>query len=191
MNKYKILIDCDPGHDDAIMLLIAALNDNFDIIGVSSCSGNQTVEKTALNTSNLLHYFNREDIPIAIGSPTPILRPTRVCAEIHGESGLDGFIFPNYNHQYVPESGCDFIINKLLENEDVTVIATGPLTNVGMAIKKNPSICSHIKEIVLMGGSTTDGNITKEAEFNILVDPEAADICFRCDVPIRMFVQRL
>ena len=186
MSKQKIFIDCDPGHDDAIALLLACYSDELDLIGVSTCSGNQTVEKTALNASNLLHFFNREDIPLAIGNKTPIIRPSRICPEIHGESGLDGFDFPKYEHHYSELSGVDLIIKKLLENEDVIMVTTGPMTNLGLAINKNREILKHIKTIVLMGGSTEEGNITKEAEFNILVDPEAADICFKSGVPIRM-----
>lgn len=186
MKKRKLYIDCDPGHDDAIMLLIAAYCKEFDIIGVSSCSGNQTIEKTSTNLSNLLQFFSRNDIPISMGHKTPIVRETRICPEIHGESGLDGYTFPKYEHNYVKQEACDFIIEKLLENDKVTVITSGPMTNLGLAITKNREILSHIDQIVLMGGSTKEGNITKEAEFNILVDPEAADICFNSGVKLRM-----
>lgn len=186
MSKKKLLIDCDPGHDDAIMLLISCFQDEYEIIGVSSCSGNQTIEKTSLNASNLLNYFGRDDIPLSIGSSTPIIRKPRICAEIHGETGLDGFDFPSYNHKYEKIPACDFLIEKLLANEEVTIITSGPMTNLGLAIRKNKEILKHIKEIVLMGGSTGEGNMNKYAEFNILVDPEAADICFSSGVPIRM-----
>ena len=108
------------------------------------------------------------------------------CPEIHGESGLDGFTFPVYEEKYDKRDGYQLIEDTLLENEDVIVVVTGPMTNLALAINHNPNILSHIKEIVLMGGSTGEGNITKAAEFNILVDPEAADICFRAGVPMRM-----
>lgn len=186
MNKKKIFIDTDPGHDDAIMLLIACYAKEFDILGVSSCSGNQTIEKTTNNLNNIMHFCHREDVPIAIGHPTPIKRKTRICAEIHGESGLDGYTFDKYDTHYESLEACDFIIKTLLGNEHVTVFTLGPMTNLGLAISKNKEILSHIDEIVLMGGSTGEGNITKEAEFNILVDPEAADICFNSGVKIRM-----
>lgn len=182
----NLLIDCDPGHDDAIMLLICAFQKKYNILGVTSCSGNQTIEKTSLNASNLLNYFGRNDIPISCGNSTPILRKPRICAEIHGESGLDGFDFPKYKHEYHKLPACDFIIEKLAQNKNVTVITSGPMTNLGMAIKKNPEICKNIKEIVLMGGSIGEGNMNKYAEFNILVDPDAADICFKSGVPLRM-----
>lgn len=186
MNKINLLIDCDPGHDDAVMLLIACFADKYNILGISSCSGNQTIEKTTNNINNLVHYFNRTDIPLSMGHPTPMYRETRICPEIHGESGLDGFEFPKYNTNYEKLEACDFIIEKLLNNEHVIVITSGPMTNLGLAIQKNKEIVKHIDKIVLMGGSTGEGNITKAAEFNILVDPEAADICFRSGAKLQM-----
>lgn len=186
MFKQKILLDSDPGHDDAIAILLASYSERLDLIGVTTCSGNQTIEKTSRNALNLLNYFDRYDVPIAKGHPTPIKREPRICAEIHGETGLDGFIFPKYEDRFEKEEACVFLINKLLENNDVVVVTTGPMTNLGLAIRKNPEIKSHIKEIVFMGGSTNEGNITKAAEFNILVDPEAADICVNSGIPLRM-----
>ena len=109
-----------------------------------------------------------------------------ICPEIHGESGLDGFIFPNYEEKYDSREGYQLIIDTLLSNEHVTVVTTGPMTNLAKAILHNREILKHIDEIVLMGGSTGKGNITEYAEFNILVDPEAADICFKSGVPLRM-----
>lgn len=186
MIRQKILMDSDPGHDDAIALLLASFSEKVELIGVTTCSGNQTIEKTSQNALNLLNYFSRYDVPIAKGSPTPMIRETRTCAEIHGESGLDGFTFPKYEDRYEDKSACDFLIEKILANKEVIVITTGPMTNLGLAIKKNRSILNNIKEIIFMGGSTGEGNITKEAEFNILVDPEAADICMTSGVPLRM-----
>ncbi|MCQ2802388.1 MAG: nucleoside hydrolase [Bacilli bacterium] len=186
MKKINLLIDCDPGHDDAIMLLIACHSDLFNIIGISSCSGNQTIEKTSTNINNLVHLFNRTDIPLAKGHLTPMYRETRICPEIHGESGLDGYNFPLFDTYFDEKEACDFIIEKLLNNDDVVVLTSGAMTNLGLAIQKNKTIVNHIKKIVLMGGSTGEGNITKAAEFNILVDPEAADICFKCGAPLQM-----
>lgn len=182
----KLLIDCDPGHDDAIMLVIACFQRKYKILGATSCSGNQTIEKTTKNLSNILNFCNRSDIKIAQGSATPIVREPRICAEIHGESGLDGYTFPKYELKLESDNACDFIIKNLKENKNVTIITSGPMTNLGLAIKKDPTICKSIKEIVLMGGSLGEGNITKEAEFNILVDPEAADICFKSGVKLKM-----
>ena len=183
--RQKILLDCDPGHDDAIALLIASYSDKLDLIGVSTCAGNQTIEKTSKNALNLLNFFNK-DLKVAKGETNPIKRKIRTCPEIHGESGLDGFDFPTYKEEYDSRPAYQFIIDKVLENPGIIVVTSGPMTNLALAISKNPSITKNIKEIILMGGSTGEGNITKEAEFNILVDPEAADICFKSGVPLRM-----
>ena len=185
MSKQKIILDCDPGHDDAIALLLSCYSDKLDLLAVTTAAGNQTIEKTSKNALNLLNFFNKH-IPIAKGSSTPIRRKILTCPEIHGESGLDGFTFPVYEERYDSRKGYQLIEDTLQENEDVVVVVTGPMTNLALAINHNPNILSHVKEIVLMGGSTGEGNITKAAEFNILVDPEAADICFRAGVPMRM-----
>ena len=185
MTKQNIILDCDPGHDDAIALLLSCYSEKLNLLAVTTCSGNQTIEKTSKNALNLLNFFHK-NVPLAKGNPTPLARKVLTCPEIHGESGLDGYTFPKYKEKYDSRKGYQLIIDTLLENDDVTVVTTGPMTNLALAIKHNKEILKHIKEIVLMGGSTTDGNVTKAAEFNILVDPEAADICFRAGVPMRM-----
>lgn len=185
MNKQKIILDCDPGHDDAIALLVACYSTKYDLIGVSTCAGNQTIEKTSRNANNLLRFFN-SDIKVAKGESNPIKRNVKICPEIHGETGLDGYDFPLYKEKYDSRPAYQFIIDTVKKNKGIIVITTGPMTNLALAISKCPSITKNIKEIVLMGGSTGEGNITKEAEFNILVDPEAADICFKSGVPLRM-----
>ena len=185
MNRTKIILDCDPGHDDAFALLLSCYSEKLDLLAVTTCAGNQTIEKTSKNALNLLNYFNKK-VPLAKGSSVPLVRPILTCPEIHGESGLDGFIFPSYKEEYDSRKAYQLIIDTLLENENVTMVTTGPMTNLALAIQHNPSILSHIKEIVLMGGSLKEGNMTKHAEFNILVDPEAADICFKSGVPLRM-----
>ena len=186
MSKRKIILDCDPGHDDAIALLLSCYSDELDLLAVTTCAGNQTIDKTSKNALNLLNFFNKSDIPLARGSTTPLVRKIMTCPEIHGESGLDGFTFPLYKEQYDVREGYQLIIDTLLHNEDVTVVTTGPMTNLALALTHNSRIKKHIKEIVLMGGSTGEGNITKAAEFNILVDPEAANICFTSEIPLRM-----
>ncbi len=186
MTKTNIILDCDPGHDDAIALLLSCYSEKLNLLAVATCAGNQTIDKTSRNALNLLNFFNKSDVPLAKGSSHPLEREIQTCPEIHGESGLDGFTFPLYKEKYDYRKGYQLIIDTLLENEDVTVITTGPMTNLALAILHNPKITKNIKEIVLMGGSTTEGNITKAAEFNILVDPEAANICFTSGVPLRM-----
>lgn len=186
MKRRNIILDCDPGHDDAIALLLCCYSDKLNLLALTTAAGNQTIEKTTRNANNLLHFFNSQNIPLAMGASSPLVRPIQTCPEIHGESGLDGFDFPLYEEHYDKREGYQLIIDTIKENDDVTVITTGPMTNLAKAIKADPSIAKNIKEIVLMGGSTTEGNITKAAEFNILVDPEAADICFSSGVPLRM-----
>lgn len=185
MPKQKIIIDCDPGHDDAIALLIASFCDDYELIGVTTCAGNQTIDKTSRNALNLLKFFNK-NVPLAKGSENPLERKILTCPEIHGESGLDGYIFPNYKEEYDTREAYQLLCDLILANPGVIMVTTGPMTNLALAIKHNNNILKNIKEIVLMGGSTTEGNITKAAEFNILVDPEAADICFKSEVPLRM-----
>lgn len=185
MNKQRIILDCDPGHDDAIALLVACYSTKYDLIGVSTCAGNQTIDKTSRNANNLLRFFD-SDILVAKGESNPIKRKVKTCPEIHGETGLDGYDFPIYKEEYDSRPAYQFIIDTINKNKGIIVITTGPMTNLALAISKCPSITKNIKEIVLMGGSTGEGNITKEAEFNILVDPEAADICFKSGVPLRM-----
>ena len=185
MRKQNIIIDCDPGHDDAIALLIASYSHKLNLLGVSTCAGNQTIDKTSKNALNLLNFFDKK-ILVAKGETNPIARKVKTCPEIHGESGLDGYTFPKYEEKYDSRKAYQFIIDTVLANPGIIAITTGPMTNLALAIKNRPEITKNIKEIVLMGGSTGEGNITSEAEFNILVDPEAADICFKSGVPMRM-----
>ena len=185
MTKQKIIIDCDPGHDDAIALLIASYSNKLELLGVSTCAGNQTIDKTSKNALNLLNFFD-SNIKVAKGESDPIARKVKTCPEVHGESGLDGYTFPKYKEVYDSRKAYQFIIDTVMANPDIIAVTTGPMTNLALAIKHNPEITKNIKKIVLMGGSTKAGNITPEAEFNILVDPEAADICFSSGVPLRM-----
>ena len=185
MDKRKIILDCDPGHDDAIAILLAGSSNLIELLGISVVSGNQTVDKTARKAYNVSRFLGI-NVSIAIGSEKPLIREKLNCGEIHGESGLDGFDFPKYEYRYDDRDGPDFIIKTCLNNNKVTVVTTGPMTNLAKALIKNPSIKGRIEEIILMGGSTTDGNLTKYAEFNILADPDAAAICFRSGIPMKM-----
>ena len=181
----KVIIDCDPGHDDAVALILAIKNPNIDVLGVTIESGNQTLEKTANNANNILNFLG-SDITFALGASKPLNRDNLICPEIHGESGLDGYIFPKYKSNYIFEHATDFIIKTCLENDKVTILTCGPLTNVALAILKDKNILTHIDEIISMGGSTGEGNMSPYAEFNILCDPEAADIVFNSGVKIKM-----
>lgn len=183
--KIKVIMDSDPGHDDAVAIMLAGKSPKIQLLGISTCSGNQSIEKTTRNALNLCDYLGI-DVPVAAGSPHPLVKPAMYCPEIHGESGLDGFTFPPLHKKVDPRSGADLIIDLCLANQDVVLVPTGPLTNIALALTKEPKIKSHIKEIMLMGGAIGFGNVSPAAEFNILVDPEAADIVFNCGLPVYM-----
>lgn len=185
MYKRKIIIDCDPGHDDAVALMMAASSNKFDILGITVEAGNQTIEKTGLNVLHLVEYLSL-DVPVALGRGYPIKREPMTCAAIHGESGLDGFEFDKPKKQFEKIDAVEFLRKTLLSHEKVTLIPTGPLTNIGLLISKYPEVKTHIEEIVLMGGSMGHGNVSPAAEFNILCDPEAADIVFNSGLIVKM-----
>jgi ribosylpyrimidine nucleosidase len=186
MPKRRIILDCDPGHDDAIALMLAGNHPDIELIGVTVVSGNQTLEKTAKNALNLCQYLNL-DVPVCLGASTPIIKDVEVCAEIHGETGLDGFDFPKLNKTYDSKRAVDFIIDTILRSkEKITMVTTGPMTNLALAIRLEPRILENIDEVVLMGGSYSNGNVTPAAEFNIYSDPEAAYIVFNANVKVTM-----
>jgi len=184
--RRKIILDCDPGHDDAIAILLAGNNPMFDLLGITVESGNQTLAKTGRNALNLVQYLEL-DVPVCLGAVNPIIKEVEVCEAIHGETGLDGFDFPDLEIDYDKRHAIDFIIEEVLKSDHkVTIITTGPMTNVALAIRKNPEILNNIQEFVLMGGSYQNGNVTPAAEFNIYCDPEAAHIVFNTGLKVIM-----
>lgn len=183
--KRNIVLDCDPGHDDAVAILLAGKNPNLNLLGISVVAGNQTIEKTARNALNVATFLGI-NVPIAIGCEFPMVRERVICAAIHGESGLDGFEFPNYGDKFDKRHGVQLLIDSVMNNDKVTIVATGPLTNVAMAIKMEPKILERLDEIVIMGGSVDNGNTSPAAEFNIMCDPEAAHVVFSSGVTVRM-----
>lgn len=186
MNKRKIILDCDPGHDDAVAIILAGNNPKFDLLGITVESGNQTLEKTGRNTLNLCQYLDI-DVPVCLGASNPIIKEVEVCEAIHGESGLDGFEFPSLTKEFDKRHAVEFIIESILRSEEkVTMITTGPMTNLALAIRLEPGIMSNIEEVILMGGSYSNGNVTPAAEFNIYCDPEAAHIVFNSGLKVTM-----
>ncbi len=181
----KIILDCDPGHDDAIAIVLAGSSPSLEILGITTEAGNQTVEKTTQNAINVTRTLGMK-IPVYRGCSRPILRTPLICPEIHGESGLDGVEFPDYPDRPEAMHAVRFMIETLLKEKKVTVVTTGAMTNLAMAIRLEPSILEHIEKIVLMGGSMGAGNISPAAEFNILADAEAAAICFESGCPLFM-----
>ena len=186
MEKTKIILDCDPGHDDAVAIMLAAREPSLELLGVSVVAGNQTLENTQRNARNVLQWLGA-DIPVYAGCDRPMVRDKVIAADIHGSTGLDGPVFPPLLKRLEPEHAVQFLIRTLLKSEgDITVVTTGPMTNLAMAMRLEPKITEKIRRIVLMGGSFTNGNVTPAAEFNILADAEAASVCFRSGRPITM-----
>lgn len=186
MEKTKIILDCDPGHDDAVAIMLAAREPSLELLGVSVVAGNQTLENTQRNARNVLQWLGA-DIPVYAGCDRPMVRDKVIAADIHGSTGLDGPVFPPLLKRLEPEHAVQFLIRTLLESEgDITVVTTGPMTNLAMAMRLEPKITEKIRRIVLMGGSFTNGNVTPAAEFNIIADAEAASVCFRSGRPITM-----
>lgn len=183
----KIILDCDPGHDDAIAILLAAKNDKVDLLGLTIVAGNQTLEKTSINALNVCQHLGI-DTEVYAGASEPLVREKQEIADnIHGESGLDGPVFDELKRTVNEKNAINYIVDTVLEeSENVTLVATGPLTNIALALKMNPKIKENIDEIVIMGGSYQLGNTTPAAEFNILADPESAHIVFESGVPVVM-----
>jgi purine nucleosidase len=184
----KIIIDTDPGQDDAVAILLAlASPEELDVLGIVAVAGNVGVTQNAINARKVVELSGRTDIPVYAGCSRPLRRQLVTAEHVHGETGLDG---PNLPDPQIPLQtlhGVDYIINTLMaaEPKTITLCTLGPLTNVAMALIKQPAIAERIAEIVMMGGAYFEvGNITPAAEFNIYVDPEAADVVLRSGVPV-------
>ena len=185
--KHKIILDCDPGHDDAIALLLAAHHPEMDLLAITTVACNQSVDKTTTNALKVCSLANIRNVPVARGMERPLLRPAQHDPNIHGESGMDGPNVPEPDMEPVSQHAVDLLIDMLLHSEgDITLVPTGPLTNIAAAIRSEPAILPKIQAISLMGGAIGLGNRTPEAEFNIWADPEAAAIVFGCGRPITM-----
>ena len=186
IDKTKIILDCDPGHDDAVALMIAGRSPRIDLLAVTIVAGNQTLEKTVRNALNLVQYLNL-DVPVYAGCSLPMVRTRKVAGDIHGESGLDGPVFPPLQRRAESEHAVNYLVRTLMDSDgDITVATTGPMTNLAMALRMEPRIAEKIRRIVLMGGSVGYGNVTPAAEFNMWADGEAARICFTAGVPMTM-----
>jgi len=183
----RILIDCDPGHDDMMAVMLASSSPELELLGVTTVAGNQTGEKTYLNALKTLTLIGETGIPVARGADKPLFRELTVAPEIHGVSGLDGADLPEPGFEGVGQHAVDFLIRTIMESgTPLIMVPTGPLTNVALAMLKDPRITTKLERIVLMGGAVFDSNITPAAEFNIYVDPEAAKVVFGSGIPITM-----
>lgn len=180
------IIDCDPGHDDAIAILLAGRAKDLSLIGVTSVAGNQTIEKTTENARRIVELGGLT-CPVVRGAARPILRAPIVAEMIHGESGLDGIDLPTPKRALAGENAVPWLAQEILKQpEPVTLIPIGPLTNIAVLLLAFPEIRSNIEKIVIMGGAFGRGNRTPSAEFNILADPEAAKIVFDAGIPLYM-----
>ena len=186
MQKEKIILDCDPGHDDAVAIMLAAINPKIELLGITVVAGNQKLEKTVNNALKVCNHLNL-DVPVYSGMSRPMIREQLIADDIHGETGLDGPKFEELKIKAEDKHAVNFIIDTLMNSDEkVTLVPTGPLTNIGMEIRFEPRIIEKINRIVLMGGSYQLGNMTPAAEFNILADPDAAHIVFSSGVKIVM-----
>lgn len=183
-----IILDCDPGHDDAMAILLAVGNPSIDLIGVTTVGGNQSLDKVTYNARSVLEMAHAADIPVHAGCDRPLLRPLEVAASIHGESGLDGVALPEPTRPLDAGHAVNWIIDTIMNSEPgtITLVPTGPLTNIAIAARMEPRIVERVKEVVLMGGGVHVGNWSPVAEFNIKTDPEAARMVFREPWPLTM-----
>ncbi|RFA22599.1 nucleoside hydrolase [Subtercola boreus] len=184
----KIILDCDPGHDDAIALLLAHGNPDVELVAVTTVVGNQTLEKVTRNALAVARVAGITRVPFAAGAARPLVRKVEVAESIHGESGLDGPVLPEPTITLDPRHAIDLIIDTVMAHEpgEITLVATAGLTNIAMAVRREPRLASRVREIVLMGGAYAGGNWSATSEFNIIIDPEAAHIVFNESWPLTM-----
>lgn len=188
--RRKIIIDTDPGQDDAAALMLAfASPAELEILGITTVAGNVPLRLTSRNARIVCELCNRTDVAVYEGADRPIERALVTAEHVHGKTGLDGAVLDEPTMAVMPQHAVDFIIETLRREPEgsVTLCTLGPLTNIGLALKQAPDIAPRIRELVLMGGGFFEGgNITPAAEFNIYVDPQAAEIVFRSGIPLVM-----
>lgn len=182
-----IIIDSDPGHDDAIAILLALASPEVELLGVTTVGGNTSLKNTTTNALKILELAKRTETPVAAGADRPLVRDLDVADHVHGESGLDGPDLPDPSIEPVDEHAVDFMATLVGEStEPVTLIPIGPLTNIALFVRRHPEAIENVDRIVLMGGALGLGNRTPAAEFNIWADPEAASIVFRSGIDVTM-----
>lgn len=182
-----IVVDCDPGHDDALALMLALASPELEVRGITTVGGNATLEHTTENALRVLTLLGRTDVPVAAGASAPLVGPLHTAPQVHGASGLEGADLPAPAAAARPEGAVEFLAGLLrATDEPLTLVPTGPLTNIALLLEHQPQLRDRIGRICLMGGSAGEGNVTPSAEFNIWVDPEAARIVFRSGLPLTM-----
>ena len=189
MSRIPVIIDTDPGHDDAFAIMMALASDKLEVKAITTVCGNSTVENTTKNALNILSLFDRTDIPVAMGRGDPMLGKLdrNGGKRVHGESGLEGPVFPPLQAKPVDMNAVDLIAKVVKESEQKVVLAPlGPLCNIAAFVLSYPELLDRIEMISMMGGNTFWGNVTPGAEYNIYVDPESAQVVFQSGIPIVM-----
>lgn len=182
-----LIIDCDPGHDDAIAILLALASPEVAVLGVTTVGGNAQLEDTTRNALTVLEVAGRTDVPVAAGCGHPLVRSLETADHVHGRSGMDGPVLDPPSTEPVEAHAVDFLAETIEASAaPVTLVPTGPLTNIAMLLRHHPSVVENVERVVLMGGAIELGNVTPAAEFNIWADPEAADVVFRYGLPLTM-----
>lgn len=187
MIAKPLIIDCDPGADDAIALFLAlAFPDRLNVLGITTVAGNVPLSLTQKNARCLCELAGT-DLPVYAGCPRPLLRPLTTAEDVHGKTGLDGIQLPEPQMPLQTQHAVDFLIETLMRSTgNITLATLGPLTNLAVAIVKQPAICQRLQEVVMMGGAVTQGNVTPSAEFNLYVDPHAAQVVVTAGIPLTM-----
>jgi purine nucleosidase len=187
MPAKPLIIDCDPGVDDAIALLVAFGSPELHLLGITTVAGNVPLVLTQSNARKICELAKRRDVPVFAGCPRPMLRSLHTAEEIHGTTGLQGAQLPDPALPLEPTHAVQFLIDTLIQaTEPITIAALGPLTNLAIALIQAPTIANKIERLVIMGGAIAYGNVTPTAEFNIYVDPHAAQVVFSSGIPITL-----
>ena len=182
-DKARVVIDCDPGHDDAVAILLAL---RFcEVLGITTVSGNAPLAHTTANALAVATLAGT-DVPVFSGADRPLNQPAKHAPHVHGATGLGGVELPSADRNIEREHAVDYLVDVCKREPGIWLVPIGPLTNIALALRREPTIVEHIAGISIMGGSATVGNATTHAEFNIWADPEAADVVFGCGAPIRM-----
>jgi purine nucleosidase len=176
----SIILDCDPGIDDALAIAFAHGHPGIDLLGITTVAGNAGLARTTANALAVCEFIGAAGTPVTAGSAGPLLRPAFDARQVHGESGLGGAVLPAPSASPAPGHAIDYILDTVrAARGEITLVGTGPLTNIALAVKREPRLADWVREFVIMGGSAGRGNVTPAAEYNIWADPEAAAIVFR------------
>jgi purine nucleosidase len=183
----RIILDCDPGIDDALAIAFAAGSPEIELAGITTVAGNVTLEKTTANALMVASFVGAADVPVTAGSSGPLLRPALYTGNVHGDSGLGGAVLPPSARTVENGHAIDFIVDTVAAAPgEITLVATGPLTNIGLALRREPRLSRWVRDFVIMGGSASRGNMNHAAEFNMWADPEAAAIVFGAGWTVQM-----